>query len=57
MAIDRPLFSVFPTCVGVIPTKPEIEVMAMGIPHMRGGDPVFAVKLWLYPRYSPHAWG
>ncbi len=39
MAIDRPLFSVFPTCVGVIPNGRLFQAIDEGIPHMRGGDP------------------
>lgn len=57
MAIDRPLFSVFPTCVGVILCGRAITSFLIGISHMRGGDPLPGVREVNIVQYSPHAWG
>ncbi len=53
MAIDRPLFSVFPTCVGVIPNGRLFQAIDEGIPHMRGGDPNQQQQLQARILYSP----
>ena len=57
MAIDRPLFSVFPTCVGVILLIQKHKLTIGSIPHMRGGDSKQLQALAKRELYSPHAWG
>ncbi len=39
MLLNQRLFSVFPTDVGVIPTRQDRQVVDFGIPHGCGGDP------------------
>lgn len=40
MLVYQGLFSVFPTCVGVIPLSTEPTDTLVRIPHMCGGDPI-----------------
>ena len=39
MLVYQGFFSVFPTCVGVIPYQMDGLAFFFGIPHMCGGDP------------------
>ncbi len=57
MAIDQHLFSVFPTCVGVILRWAISSTPSISIPHMRGGDPKPKEEIKIQDEYSPHAWG
>ena len=55
MAAVRPV--VFPTYVGVILRERYGSEKALGIPHIRGGDPDPNVFNEEVPLYSPHTWG
>ena len=48
---------VFPTRVGVIPTRIHLPYLRQGIPHTGGGDPVGVKAYDDGVLYSPHGWG
>ena len=51
------LEDVFPTCVGVFPSKSPNLFLSVSIPHMRGGVSSQMAGLNDAIQYSPHAWG
>ncbi len=48
---------VFPTCVGVDRSIRRVPVLISGIPHVRGGGPIYARERVTRTGYSPRAWG
>ena len=50
-------FHVFPTCVGVNRFIPLTCTPGGRLPHVRGGEPLWAEFLSEYTESSPRAWG
>ncbi len=48
---------VFPTCVGVFPSRTALETLLSSLPHMRGGVSDVKQSSPNRTRSSPHAWG
>ena len=48
---------VFPTCVGMVRRKDNINLQRKGFPHMRGDGPRCLSVIVLQHLFSPHAWG
>ena len=57
LEVDCRLCTVFPTCVGVFLISDIVRLMKSGLPHVRGGVSILAVKYIDRKMSSPRAWG
>ena len=47
----------FPACAGMNRSEASLIASNLGVPRMRGDEPVSTVRIPKYPKSSPHARG